>query len=92
MSLKDGKHGLGYGYLLTWVFRRFRIPFGRGVEGVVKQTISMITLVECKCLEGTIGYKSKVSKLLVEQSQLKHELETMAVTLANKDIDRLPDG
>ncbi|WMV46565.1 hypothetical protein MTR67_039950 [Solanum verrucosum] len=47
----------------------------------------MSTLMECECVKGKAGNKSEVSELLAVQSQLKHELEAMIVTLANKDVE-----
>lgn len=73
VSMKDGKHGMGYGYFLTKVFNHLEIPLGAGVRGTVKRTNFMNTLVECECLEGRTWQVSKVSELLVEQGQLKHE-------------------
>ncbi|KAH0722308.1 hypothetical protein KY289_005352 [Solanum tuberosum] len=52
-----------------------------GVRETMKQTIFMNTLIECECGEGKNGNK------IVEQSQHKHELETMKVTLGKKDVE-----
>jgi len=76
-----------YGYLLTKVFKHFEIPFEHGVRGTVKQTISLNTLIECESVEGKAGNMSKVSELLIEHEQLKHELESIVVTLANGNAE-----
>lgn len=36
ITIKDGKYGLGYGYVLNRVFDHFRIELGKGVLGTVK--------------------------------------------------------
>lgn len=87
MFVKDGKHGMCYEYLLTKVFKHFEIPFEHGVRGTVKQTISLNTLIECESVEGKAGNMSKVSELLIEHEQLKHELESIVVTLANGNAE-----
>ncbi|KAH0696051.1 hypothetical protein KY289_013533 [Solanum tuberosum] len=47
----------------------------------------MNTLLKCKCVEGKTGNKIKVSELRVKHEQMKHELEEMKVTLANRDVE-----
>lgn len=47
----------------------------------------MNTLMEYKCVKGKAGNRRKVLKLLNVQSQHKHELESMIVTLDNKDVE-----
>ncbi|KAH0633036.1 hypothetical protein KY284_035822 [Solanum tuberosum] len=74
-----GKHGMGYGYFLTNVFRHLNIPVGTGKIGTAKQTCTLTTLVECECIEGKVGPLSKISQLVMEQDQLKHEHEEMTV-------------
>ena len=76
---------MGYVYFLTKVFKHFNIPLGVGKVGTVKKSFSETTLVECECIEGKENHKSKVSQLVEEQDQLKHELEEMAVRLSSKD-------
>ncbi|KAH0644771.1 hypothetical protein KY284_032655 [Solanum tuberosum] len=85
ISVKDGRHGMGYGYFLTKVFKYFEIPLGLGVIGTVKQNIFMDILVKWECLEERTWTKSKVSEMVVEQEQVIHELEEMTAILANKD-------
>lgn len=63
------------------------IPLEAGVRGTIKQSFSMNTLVECECMEGNIGYMSKMTELVVEQSQLRHELEEMTALLCHKDAE-----
>lgn len=87
MTYKDGKHGLGYGYLLTMVFKYFGISLVYGIRGIVKQSISMNTRIECECVEGITVNRCEVSELLDEHSQLKHKVESMRVTLDNKDVE-----
>lgn len=87
VSVKEGKHGTGYGYFLTRAFNYFGLPLGAGVKGTVKQMFSANTLVECDCIEGKVGHLSKMSELLIEQDQLKHELEDMIALLSKKDVE-----
>ncbi|KAK4707348.1 hypothetical protein R3W88_033122 [Solanum pinnatisectum] len=47
----------------------------------------MNTLVECECMKGRIRHLSKMSELVVEQSQLRHELEEMTVLVSKKDAE-----
>lgn len=79
------KHGMGYGYFLTRVFKYMEIPLEAGVRETIKQSFSMNTLVECECMEGNIGYMSKMTELVVEQSKLRHELKEMTALLSHKD-------
>ncbi|KAH0645026.1 hypothetical protein KY284_032910 [Solanum tuberosum] len=79
-----GKHLMRYGYFLTKVFKHLNILVG-GTVGTVKQSFCLNTLVECECIEGKAGPLSKMSQLVIEQGQLKHELEEMIVFVSNKD-------
>ncbi|KAH0645027.1 hypothetical protein KY284_032911 [Solanum tuberosum] len=81
-----GKHVMGYGYFLTKVFKHLNIPVG-GTVGTVKQFFSLNTLVECECIEGKAGPLSKMFQLVIEQGQLKHELEEIIVFVSNKDVE-----
>ncbi|KAK4729561.1 hypothetical protein R3W88_022549 [Solanum pinnatisectum] len=47
----------------------------------------MNTLVECECMKGRIRHLSKVSELVVEQSQQRHELEEMTILVRKKDAE-----
>ena len=78
---------MGYGYLLTKVFKYLNIPFGVGKVGTAKQSFTETTLVECECIQGKGNTKIKVTRLIVEQDQLKHELEEMIVRLSSKDAE-----
>uniref|UniRef100_A0A0V0HDX3 Putative ovule protein n=1 Tax=Solanum chacoense TaxID=4108 RepID=A0A0V0HDX3_SOLCH len=82
---QKGKHGMDYGYFLTRVFKCMEIPLEAGVRGTIKQSFSMNTFVECECMEGNTRYMSKMTELVVEQSQLRHELEEMTALLSHKD-------
>ena len=84
---RKGVHGMGYGYFLTEVFKNFQIPLSVGKMGTVKQTIAESTLVECKCIEGRGYQKSKMSQLIKDQDQLKHEVEELTVRLSGKEAD-----
>ena len=61
---RKGVHGMGYEYFLTEVFKHFQIPLSVGKVGMVKQTISESTLVECECIEGRGYPKSKMAQLI----------------------------
>ncbi|KAH0698747.1 hypothetical protein KY284_012962 [Solanum tuberosum] len=80
-----GKHGMGYGYFLTRVFHHLNIPVGAGKIRTAKQSFTLSTLVECECIEGKTNPLSRVSQLIMEQDQLKHELEEMTVRVSNKE-------
>ncbi|KAH0665472.1 hypothetical protein KY285_026678 [Solanum tuberosum] len=82
-----GKHGMGYGYFLTKVFHHLNIPVGIGKIETAKHSFTLSTLVECECIEGKENPLSKVSQLIMEQDQLKHELEEMTVRVSNRDAE-----
>ncbi|KAG5594750.1 hypothetical protein H5410_035982 [Solanum commersonii] len=86
-SCTKGKHGMGYGYFLTKVFKHLDISVGLDTVGIVKQSFSLSTLVECEYIEQKSGPLSKMSQLVLEQDQLKHELEEMPVFVGNKDAE-----
>ncbi|KAH0740991.1 hypothetical protein KY290_034034 [Solanum tuberosum] len=79
------KHDMKYDYLLTKVFHHMNILGGAGKIGTAKQSFTLSTLVECKCIEGKGNPLSKVSQLIMEQDQLKHELEEMTMRVSTKD-------
>ena len=58
------KHGMGYGYFLTKVFKHFNISLGIGQVGTAKQYFSKSTLVECECIKGRKILKVKWLNLL----------------------------
>ncbi|XP_055803513.1 LRR receptor-like serine/threonine-protein kinase GSO2 [Solanum dulcamara] len=89
MKARDGKHGLGYVYLLNLVFKHFGVVVGKGVKDTIKQAFSHSTLLECKCVEGRTGKKAKslMYDFLEQQENLKQELEEMIVTLASRDAE-----
>lgn len=58
MTVKDGNHGLGYGYLLNKVFAHFRIKLDKGVLGIIKQAFPQNTSMECECIEVRTGNKA----------------------------------
>ncbi|KAH0715104.1 hypothetical protein KY284_008009 [Solanum tuberosum] len=74
-----------YGYFLTKVFKHLDIPLKARTIGTVKQSFSMITLVEFECMEGRTWNLSKMSELVVKQGQLKHELEEMNSLVSKRD-------
>ncbi|KAG5585146.1 hypothetical protein H5410_045580 [Solanum commersonii] len=82
-----GKHGMGYGYFLTKVFTHLNVSVGVGTADTVKQSISLSTLVECECIEGKTGQMSKMSQLVAERDQLKHEPEEMTTLVGKKDAE-----
>ncbi|KAH0636589.1 hypothetical protein KY289_036504 [Solanum tuberosum] len=87
MTWKNSKHGIPYEYLLIHVFEHFRVPFGRGVSGIVKQMFSPATLLECECAEGKVKAKSHVSDLLEQQESLKCELNDFILTLSANEVE-----
>ena len=84
---RKGVHGMGYGYFLMEVFKHFQIPLSVGRVGTVKQTISESTLVECEYIEGRGNPKSKMTQLIEDQDQLKHEVEELTVRLSGKEAE-----
>lgn len=89
LTVKYGRHGLDYDYLLNCVFAHFDIKLGKGVAGTIKQAFSLNNLIECECIKGWIGNKAKsqVSNILVQQGHLKGYLEEMTVVLEQRDIE-----
>ncbi|KAH0722612.1 hypothetical protein KY290_005261 [Solanum tuberosum] len=83
-----GKHGMGYGYFLTKVVHHLNIPVGTGEISTAKKSFTLTTLVECECIEGKTGPLSKISQLVMEQNQLKHELDEMTVRLLKAQTER----
>ncbi|KAG5582067.1 hypothetical protein H5410_052694 [Solanum commersonii] len=73
MIKHKGKNGIGYDYFLTKVFHHLNILVGTGKIGTAQ------------CIEGKAGPLSKISQLVMEQGQLKHELEEITVRVSNKD-------
>ncbi|KAH0765385.1 hypothetical protein KY285_001256 [Solanum tuberosum] len=84
---RKGKHRMRYGYFLTKVFDHQKVSVGPGTVGIVKQSISLSTLVECECIEGQTGQLSKMSQLVAERDQLKRELEELTTLLGKKDAE-----
>lgn len=54
MTWKSAKHGIPYGYLLNYVFKHFEVSLRREVPGTVKQMVTVVTLLECKCVQGKL--------------------------------------
>ncbi|KAH0742997.1 hypothetical protein KY290_030990 [Solanum tuberosum] len=48
---------------------------------------AMSNLVECECIERKSGPLCKMSQLVLEQDQLKHELEEMTAQLLKAQIE-----
>ncbi|KAG5600436.1 hypothetical protein H5410_031806 [Solanum commersonii] len=78
---------MGYGYFLTKVFKHLNILVGLGIVRTVKQSFSLNTLVECECIEEKAGPLRKISQLVMEQNQLKHELEEINVLTEGPDTE-----
>ena len=84
---RKGVHGMGYGYFLMEVFKHFQIPLSVERVGMVKQTISESTLVECECIEGRGNPKSKMAQLIEDQDQLKIEVDELTMCLSGKEAE-----
>ncbi|KAH0764826.1 hypothetical protein KY285_000697 [Solanum tuberosum] len=67
-----GKHGMGYGHILTKVFKHLNIPVGLGTIGTAKQ--------ESRTTEQDVSVGNG-------KKSLKHELEEMTVIVSNKDAE-----
>ncbi|KAH0650148.1 hypothetical protein KY284_030060 [Solanum tuberosum] len=97
MFVKDEKHGLGYEYLLTWVFRHFGIPLGHG-EGREKEKDSAAGgnisegpgATELACLK--VENKGLVDKNVeLQESLLRHQEEADAcLSLVVKSLTSKP--
>ncbi|KAH0644978.1 hypothetical protein KY284_032862 [Solanum tuberosum] len=83
---QNGKHVMRYGYFISKVFKRLEVPLGAGTMGTMKQSFSLNTLVECECMEGRTRQLSNMSQLVVEQGQLKPELEELIVLVRKYDV------
>lgn len=59
IHIKNGKHGLSYGYLLTKVFKHFKVECIRGVVGAANQIFTVNTLIKNKYVEGKFRIKFK---------------------------------
>lgn len=81
------KHGMSCGYFSTKVFHHLNILVGERKIGTGKQTFTLSTLVECECIKGKGNPLSKVSQLIKEQDQLKHELAAMTVLVINMEAE-----
>ena len=44
-------------------------------------------MVECECIEGRVYPKSKMSQLIDDLDQLKHEVEELTVRLSGKEVE-----
>ncbi|KAH0767524.1 hypothetical protein KY285_003395 [Solanum tuberosum] len=85
-----GKHGMGYGYFLTKVFKHLNIPVGLGTVGTSKQSFSLNTLVECECVEGKAGPLSKITnwrRRLVLVSNKDAEIALLKVQLLKEQTE-----
>lgn len=75
--VKDGKHGLAYGFWLNKVFAYFIFKCGKGKVGSVKQIFNITTLEDHECIPRRAGGKSKsiITNLIDVQTGLREELE-----------------
>ncbi|WMV54998.1 hypothetical protein MTR67_048383 [Solanum verrucosum] len=87
MTIKNGKNGIAYGYLLNRGFNHFNLLPGTGVPRTIKQTFSMATLIECECVESKVKAKSQVSNLLEKEESLKREMEDFTTILGDKEVE-----
>lgn len=89
MTVKDGKHGLTYGFLLIKVFEFFKLPCGQGIVGTKKQMLTLTTLEECEYVSRRAGVKgqSLVSDLIASQEKSNAEIERLTGLLAQKEAE-----
>lgn len=59
MTIKDGRHGLAYGFLLNPVFTYFNVQYRPCKKGSVKKIFTLSTLEDNECIAKKIGVKSK---------------------------------
>lgn len=87
-KVKDGKHGLAYGFWLTKIFSYFNMECGPGKVGSVKQMFNVTTLEDNKYIPKKRGTKSKliVSDLIEVQTKLRKELDDMDTLVSRKDV------
>lgn len=60
MTMKDGKHGLAYGFLLNREFVYIDVDYGSGKDGSSKQMFNLPTLKQNECIYHQIEVKSKL--------------------------------
>ncbi|XP_059315619.1 uncharacterized protein LOC132066303 [Lycium ferocissimum] len=92
VDVKDGKHGLPYGFLLTKVFEHFKVPTGKASKGTKKQMFSMSTLEECEFVpkKGGAGTTSTISGLIEANEKILADVERLQVEntlLSLKSLD-----
>lgn len=52
-----------YGYWLGKVFKEVGIQLGEGTKGIMKQVISLNTLMESECVEGQEQKEREISSI-----------------------------
>ncbi|XP_070010612.1 uncharacterized protein [Nicotiana sylvestris] len=76
-NFKGGNHGLPYGFLLTQVFKFYKVPLANPKVGTPKQTFSKTTLEECECVEKVGGSISTIPQLINAQNATSEEIRRL---------------
>lgn len=83
MMVKDGKHGLDYGFQLNRMVAYFNMKCGPRKDGPIKKMFTLSTLEENKCIsrQNKVKSKSVVADLIEVQTRLTGESEKMTTYL-----------
>lgn len=77
LNISEGRHGLGYRYLLNHVFEYYGVQIRGEIAGTIKQALSHTTLIECECGELKDGTRnSPLSDLIDQKEALKGQVGT----------------
>ncbi|XP_060198413.1 uncharacterized protein LOC132627220 [Lycium barbarum] len=81
VTVKEGRHGLAYGFFLTKVFEHFEIKVGKVIVGTRKQMFTLGTLEDCECVpkKGGFGRSSTISSLIDAQERATEETNKLRV-------------
>lgn len=88
LNMREGRHGLAYGYLLNHGFEYYGVKLGRGVRKTIQQALSHTTLAECEHIQlKARAKKSPMSDLSDQKEALKRQVEELTAALARKDAE-----
>lgn len=87
VHIKEGKHGMPYGYYLNRVFNNFKVVCERGTPDTVKYMFTLTILIENKYVEEKVGTKSQVSELMDVWEKLIMEVDELRLALVDKYTD-----
>ncbi|XP_009777582.1 uncharacterized protein [Nicotiana sylvestris] len=88
-NFKGGNYGLPYGFLLTRVFKFYKVPLDNPKVGTRKQTFSKTTLEECECVEKlsqAVGAPGFVNSSHEEVARLTKENDEICAKLLEEQL------